>query len=82
MAFEIEYATYRRHLPELLPFTGHFALVHGTEIAGVYPTYEEVIEAAYARFHTGEFMIIQINTVEPPPPIMTVYITNPPRDAA
>lgn len=64
MAFDLERATYNAHVDELRPFTGKWVLIRGTEIIGIYPSWEEVIEIVDATYKPGETCIMQIETVE------------------
>jgi hypothetical protein len=64
MTLDQELQTYRKALPKLLPQEGKFALVHGTEIAGTYGTYEDALQAGYDRFGLEPFLVKQVQAVE------------------
>jgi hypothetical protein len=67
MALAKEYQTYTSRLAELARDEGKFVLIHETDIAGVYPTYEECLQAGYQRFGLEQpFLVKQICAVESP----------------
>lgn len=69
MTLEKELETFQRELPRLLADPanrGQFALVHGDEVAGVYPTFDEARAAGYQRFELEPFMVKPIVEHEPP----------------
>ena len=60
-----ELATYEIHREELVgSHDGKFVLIHGDEIAGIWDTYKDAIEAGYQRFGLNPFLVKQIQTVE------------------
>lgn len=60
-----ELATYETHREELVAsHDGKFVLIHGDEIAGVWDTYQDAIEAGYQRFKLDPFLVKQIQVVE------------------
>jgi hypothetical protein len=62
-----EYATYKLKLPELTNEQGKFALIHGDDLAGVFPTYENALLAGYKKFGIKQpFLVKQIVAVETP----------------
>jgi hypothetical protein len=64
-----ELGTFRRELPALLADPtnrGLFALVHGDEVAGLYPTFEAGLSAGYDRFGLDRFMVKEVTDHEEP----------------
>lgn len=64
MALEQELATYNAKLPELKEHEGQFALIHGSEVVGVFSTYEDAIKIGYDKFGLDPFLVKQVNTLE------------------
>jgi hypothetical protein len=44
---------------------GQWVLVKGEEVAGFWPTWKQALEAGYERYGLGEFLVRQVNKVEP-----------------
>ena len=65
MALERELDTYRAKLPDLLAHAGQFVVIHGDEVAGVYPGFDEALRDAYARFGEAPFLVRKISESEP-----------------
>jgi len=65
MFLEKERATYQRELPVLLKDEGKFVLIHGEDIAGLFETEEEAVEAGDNRFGLEPFLVHQIREKEP-----------------
>ena len=68
-ALDQEMATFRRELSRLLNDSvkrGSFALVHGDEIAGIYPTFDAGLSAGYDRFGLDTFMVKEVTDHEEP----------------
>jgi hypothetical protein len=66
---ERELAAFQRDLPGLLADpanVGKFALVHGDEVAGVYPTFDEALAAGYDRFGLDPFLVKEVLEHERP----------------
>jgi hypothetical protein len=66
---ETELATFRRELPALLADPanqGKYVLIHGGEIAGIFPDVESGLEAGYDRFELAPFLVKQIAAREEP----------------
>jgi hypothetical protein len=60
-----ELATYEAHREELVgSHDGQFVLIHGDEIAGIWDTYKDAIEAGYQRFKLEPFLVKQIQSIE------------------
>jgi hypothetical protein len=64
MALEQELATYHAKLPELKADEGKFVLIHGTQVAGVFTSYEDAIKIGYEKFGLQPFLVKQIQAVE------------------
>jgi hypothetical protein len=66
MALELELATYKEKLPELLAGgnEGKFVLVHDRSIIDVYGTYEDALKEGYNRFKLAPFLVKQVQSVE------------------
>jgi len=64
MTYEEELATYRARLPELLADEGKYTVIRGTEVLGVYGTYEDALQAGYAKYGDASFLVKQINATE------------------
>jgi hypothetical protein len=63
---ELELATYKTKLPELLEHEGQFALLHGEEVVDFFDTYGDALKAGYKRFQLDPFLIKQVARVEQP----------------
>jgi len=61
---EKELETYKRLLPTLLEQEGKFALIHDSELTGVYGDYEKALNEGYEKFGTTPFLVKRINAVE------------------
>jgi hypothetical protein len=68
MSLDRELAAYRSNLARLLQeqAEGKFVLVHGDEIAGVYPTQDEALHAGYDRFGLDPFLVKRVQETEKP----------------
>ena len=64
MALEREYETYQKKRQELLKDEGKFVLIHGDEVAGVWDTWEEALNAGYDKYGWPPFMVQKIEAVE------------------
>jgi hypothetical protein len=64
MALEQELATYNAKLPELKEHEGQYALIQGSEVVGVFSTYEDAIKIGYDKFQLAPFLVKQIDTLE------------------
>jgi hypothetical protein len=63
--FEKELATYERHKEELVSVhEGRFVLIQGDQIAGIWDTYQDALEAGYKQFGLTPFMVKQIRGME------------------
>ncbi len=64
MALDREIQTYQKELPNLLQHEGKFVLIHETQVAGFYETYEDAIKAGYEKFALKPFLVKRIQAVE------------------
>lgn len=65
LAFDVELKTYRKHLPELLDSKREFVLIRGHEVGGAFDTYEDALEAGYAKYGLDPFLVKEIRPAEP-----------------
>lgn len=64
--FANELRVYEAKKRELLAESaGKFAVIQGTEVAGVWDTYEDALRAGYERFKLAPFLVKQITPIEP-----------------
>jgi len=63
-ALEQEIKTYNEQLSELLQHEGKFVLIHDTEVAGFYDTYQDALKAGYEKYFLKPFLVKQIKAVE------------------
>jgi hypothetical protein len=64
-----ELRTFRRVLPDLLADpakAGRFVLIHGDQVADVYPTFEAALDAGYDRFELAPFLVKRVAAHEEP----------------
>jgi hypothetical protein len=64
MALEAELATYHAKLPELKADEGKFVLIHGTEVAGIFTSWEDALKIGYEKFKLDPFLVKQIQMIE------------------
>ena len=68
MALEYEVQVYRAHLMDMLGVNdlneGKFVVIKGDEISPPFETYDEALEAAYARHGLGPFLVKKIERNE------------------
>jgi len=56
-----ELTTYENRKEELLcAHEGKFVLIHGDDVAGIWDTYKDALEAGYQRFGLEPFLVKQI----------------------
>ena len=65
MALERELAVYNENLPDLLANEGKYTLIRHEEISGPFETYDDALEAGYAKYGAVPFLVKQIQRVEP-----------------
>jgi len=64
VALEKELETYKSKLPELKGNEGKFVLIHGTQVAGTFTSYEDAIKGGYAQFKLKPFLVKPIRAME------------------
>lgn len=64
MVLEKESETYKTQLPSLVNEEGKFVLIQGSELVGVYGTYDDALKDGYAKFQLEPFMVKQIHAIE------------------
>jgi hypothetical protein len=68
MALEHEVQVYRSHLLDMLGVNdineGRFVVIRRDDISSAFDTYEEALEAAYARYGLGPFLVKKIERKE------------------
>lgn len=64
MALETEIETYEKQLPSLKDQAGKFVLIHGTDVTGVYSSYEDALKEGYVQFKLEPFLVRQIQIIE------------------
>lgn len=63
---QVELKTYRENLERLLAEQqeGKYVVIHGTEIAGVWDTYDDALGAAYAKYGLERFLVKKVEANE------------------
>jgi hypothetical protein len=61
----LEWATYQSHKHELLSFEGQWVVIHGDQILGIRPTFEEALKFGYQRLGFTDFPTQQILESDP-----------------
>ena len=64
MALETELATYHAKLPELKADEGKFVLIHGSEVAGIFTSWDDALKIGYEKFKLDPFLVKQIQMIE------------------
>ena len=54
-------------------YTGQWVVVHGGELAGIYPSFEEAAEDAVQKFGRGPYLIRQVGAPPMTLPASVVY---------
>jgi hypothetical protein len=55
-----ELETYNRLLPGLIAHQGKFVLIKGDENAGMFDSYQDALDAGYAKYQLAPFLVRQI----------------------
>lgn len=69
VALERELETFRRVLPAMLADPakqGQFALIHGDDVAGLFPSFAAALTAGYDQFGLGTFLVKEVTDHEEP----------------
>jgi hypothetical protein len=61
----IESATYQAHYRELLAHLGQWVVIHGDQILGIRPSYEEALRLGYEQVGFANFLAHQIEEDDP-----------------
>ncbi|MGA2700472.1 MAG: hypothetical protein ABSH35_05180 [Isosphaeraceae bacterium] len=61
----LEWATYQASKRELLRYEGQWVVIHGEQILGIRPSYEEALRLGYERAGYVDFLARQILASEP-----------------
>jgi hypothetical protein len=61
----IESATYQAHHRELLAHVGQWVVIHGDQILGIRPSYEEALRLGYEQVGFANFLAHQIAEDDP-----------------
>jgi hypothetical protein len=64
-----EWATYLERKSELLAREGQWVVIHGEQILGIRPTYEEALQLGYERAGFVDFLVHQIRETDPVHPL-------------
>jgi hypothetical protein len=56
----LEWATYQAHKRELLACEGQWVVIHGDQILGIRPTYQEALQLGYEQVGFVAFLAQQI----------------------
>ncbi len=64
MALEKEIETFNRELPGLLEQQGKFVVIHGSEVIGVFVSYEDALKVGYEKCGLKPFLVKEIQAVE------------------
>ncbi len=64
MALEKELETFKAKLPELTEHEGKFVLIQGTNLAGVFTSYEDALKEGYEKFGLTPFLVKQVHALE------------------
>jgi len=67
MALEKELETYRSALGEWREEEGKWALIHESEVLGLFDTYREALKQGYTRVGFVPFLVKQVHQVEQVP---------------
>jgi hypothetical protein len=63
-ALETELKTYEEQKDKLLTHEGKFVVIHGSEILGVYGSYEDALKAGYEKYKLEPFLVKKIQAVD------------------
>ena len=65
MALEKELETYKLKLPELMAEEGKYVVIHETEVAGTFTSYEDAIKLGYEKYGVNAaFLVKHIQSTE------------------
>ncbi len=61
---DLELKTYAETLPSLLAHIGKQVVIKGTDVIGMYDTYEDALKTGYERFKMEPFLVKKIAPAE------------------
>jgi hypothetical protein len=62
---KVELETYEREKPRLVAeHAGKYALIHGSDVSGVWDTYENALQAGYSQSGLDPFLVKQIQDAD------------------
>jgi len=65
MQFQQELATYESNRDKLVAESaGKYVVIHGSEVAGAWSTYEDALKEGYKRYHLEPFLVKRVEGVE------------------
>jgi hypothetical protein len=64
MVLEKELTTFEKNRDTLMAHEGKYVLIHDTEIAGFFDTYEDAVQSGYQKFSLTPFLVKKIQAVE------------------
>lgn len=62
---QIELETFEKIKGTLLPQEGKYAVVYGTELLGVFDTYDDALKVGYEKCALKPFLVKKIEIIEP-----------------
>lgn len=63
-ALETELKTYEAEKDGLLAHEGKFVVIHGSEILGIYGSYEDALKAGYEKYKLEPFLVKKIQAID------------------
>jgi hypothetical protein len=64
LALQTEVETYKGKFSELAGQEGKYALIHGSDLLGVFDTYNDALRAGYEKVGLEKFLVKQISAIE------------------
>ena len=64
MALEQEIETYNKELSRLIADEGKYVVICGTDVIGIYGTYEDALNLGYEKCGVKPFLVKKIQAVE------------------
>ena len=61
---DAEISTYNAKLPELIAHQGQFVLIKGSQVVGVFDTYQDALQQGYEKFGLDPFLVKTIAPAE------------------
>jgi hypothetical protein len=63
-SLEAELETYKKRLPDLSSNEGKFVVISGTDVLGIFESYQDALTAAYEKLGVKPFLVKRISAVE------------------